>query len=128
MTGDDIRAFREKWSLSQGELARRIGYHYSAVSLWESGKRAIPDRVALILAAIERTIPLGRLAEPRDVGHVVAFLASPLAGYVSGAVVAAHGGGEPPPFLAAADPDDRALRRAQEPPVETPRGPHEQDL
>ena len=56
------------------------------------------------VAAIEQTIPLGRLAEPRDVGHVAAFLASPLAGYVSGAVVAAHGGGEPPPFLAAARP------------------------
>ena len=55
------------------------------------------------VAAIERTIPLGRLAEPRDVGNVAAFLASPLAGYVSGAVVAAHGGGEPPPFLAAAE-------------------------
>ncbi|MFP5253432.1 MAG: SDR family oxidoreductase [Actinomycetes bacterium] len=53
--------------------------------------------------AIERTVPLGRLAGPRDVGNVVAFLASPLAGYVSGAVVAAHGGGEPPPFLAAAE-------------------------
>ena len=54
------------------------------------------------VAAVERTVPLGRLAEPRDVGNVAAFLASPLAGYVSGATVAAHGGGEPPPFLAAA--------------------------
>jgi NAD(P)-dependent dehydrogenase (short-subunit alcohol dehydrogenase family) len=55
------------------------------------------------VAAIERSVPLGRLATPRDIGHVAAFLASPLAGYVSGAVVAAHGGGEPPPFLAAAE-------------------------
>ena len=61
-------------------------------------------------AAVERTVPLGRLADPRDVGNVAAFLASPLAGYVSGAVVAAHGGGEPPPFLTAADPDGRARR------------------
>ena len=37
---------------------------------------------------------LGRLAEPRDVGNVAAFLASPLAGYVSGATVAAHGAGQ----------------------------------
>lgn len=62
------------------------------------------------VAAIERTIPLGRLAEPRDVGNVAAFLASPLADYVSGAVVAAHGGGEPPPFLTAADTGGRARR------------------
>jgi NAD(P)-dependent dehydrogenase (short-subunit alcohol dehydrogenase family) len=62
------------------------------------------------VAAIERTIPLGRLAEPRDVGNVAAFLASPLAGYVSGAVVAAHGGGEPPPFLAAAQTEPERNR------------------
>jgi NAD(P)-dependent dehydrogenase (short-subunit alcohol dehydrogenase family) len=53
------------------------------------------DRVA----AIERTIPLGRMAQPLEVGHVVAFLASDLASYVSGAQVACHGGGEPPIFL-----------------------------
>lgn len=73
------------------------------------------------VAAIERTIPLGRLAVPRDVGNVAAFLASPLAGYVSGAVVAAHGGGEPPPFLAAS-------REAADSVETTSRGTHEQDL
>jgi NAD(P)-dependent dehydrogenase (short-subunit alcohol dehydrogenase family) len=53
------------------------------------------DRVA----AIEGTIPLGRMAEPVEVGRVVAFLASDLASYVSGAQLACHGGGEPPIFL-----------------------------
>jgi NAD(P)-dependent dehydrogenase (short-subunit alcohol dehydrogenase family) len=51
------------------------------------------------VAAIEQTIPLGRMAEPREVGAVVAFLASDLASYVSGATVECHGGGEPPVFL-----------------------------
>jgi len=51
------------------------------------------------VAAIERTIPLGRMADPAEVGRVVAFLASDLASYVSGAQVACHGGGEPPIFL-----------------------------
>jgi NAD(P)-dependent dehydrogenase (short-subunit alcohol dehydrogenase family) len=51
------------------------------------------------VAAIEQTIPLGRMARPDEVGHVVAFLASDLASYVSGAIVACHGGGEPPAFL-----------------------------
>src|SRR6478736_3541249 len=51
------------------------------------------------VAAIERTIPLGRMARPDEVGNVVAFLASDLASYVSGAIVACHGGGEPPAFL-----------------------------
>ena len=53
------------------------------------------------VAAIEATIPLGRMARPEEVGAVVAFLASDLASYVSGARVACHGGGEPPAFLSA---------------------------
>lgn len=53
------------------------------------------------VAAIEATIPLGRMARPEEVGNVVAFLASDLASYVSGATVACHGGGEPPAFLIA---------------------------
>lgn len=51
------------------------------------------------VAAIEATIPLGRMAEPTEVGNVVCFLASDLASYVSGASVECHGGGEPPVFL-----------------------------
>lgn len=49
------------------------------------------------------TVPLGRMATPRDVGNVAVFLASPLAAYVSGATIEVHGGGESPAFLAAAD-------------------------
>ena len=52
--------------------------------------------------AVAATVPLGRLASPRDVGNVAAFLASPLASYVSGASIEVHGGGEAPAFLAAA--------------------------
>jgi NAD(P)-dependent dehydrogenase (short-subunit alcohol dehydrogenase family) len=51
------------------------------------------------VAAIEATIPLGRMAEPTEIGNVVCFLASDLASYVSGATVECHGGGEPPAFL-----------------------------
>jgi NAD(P)-dependent dehydrogenase (short-subunit alcohol dehydrogenase family) len=47
------------------------------------------------------TVPLGRLGEPRDVGDVCLFLASPFARYVSGAQVLLHGGGERPAFLGA---------------------------
>ncbi len=50
-------------------------------------------------AAVEATIPLGRMAEPEEIGRVAAFLGSDLASYVSGANVACHGGGEPPVFL-----------------------------
>lgn len=54
------------------------------------------------IAAVARTVPLGRLAEPRDVGNAAVFLASDLAGYVTGAHLELHGGGERPAFLAAA--------------------------
>jgi NAD(P)-dependent dehydrogenase (short-subunit alcohol dehydrogenase family) len=52
--------------------------------------------------AVAGTVPLGRLASPRDVGNVAVFLASPLASYVSGTSIEVHGGGEAPAFLAAA--------------------------
>ncbi len=54
------------------------------------------------LAAVAGTVPLGRLADPSEVGRCVALLASPLASYVTGATLTAHGGGEVPAFLAAA--------------------------
>ncbi|GLZ31772.1 short chain dehydrogenase [Lentzea sp. NBRC 105346] len=55
------------------------------------------------IAAVARTVPLGRLATPDDVGACAVFLASPLASYVSGATLAVHGGGEVPAFLAASN-------------------------
>jgi len=51
------------------------------------------------VAAAGATVPLGRMAMPRDVGDACAFLASPLAAYASGSVLLLHGGGEPPAFL-----------------------------
>ncbi|MET8762671.1 SDR family oxidoreductase [Lentzea sp. NPDC004782] len=57
------------------------------------------------IEAVARTVPLGRLATPDEVGACAVFLASPLASYVSGATLVVHGGGERPAFLAAADTD-----------------------
>lgn len=45
-------------------------------------------------AAVSATVPLGRVAEPADIGNAVAFLASPLAAFVTGANLVVHGGGE----------------------------------
>lgn len=53
------------------------------------------------LALVAATVPLGRLADPDDIGAVCAFLASPLAGYISGAVIPVHGGGEEPAYRTA---------------------------
>jgi NAD(P)-dependent dehydrogenase (short-subunit alcohol dehydrogenase family) len=54
--------------------------------------------------AAARTVPLGRLAEPDEIGCCAVFLASPLASYVSGARILVHGGGEAPAFLSAPEP------------------------
>ncbi|MFH7600388.1 SDR family oxidoreductase [Streptomyces racemochromogenes] len=53
------------------------------------------------VAAVAATVPLGRLAEPADVGEAAVFLASDRAAYVSGASLLVHGGGERPAFLSA---------------------------
>ncbi|MFJ8136342.1 SDR family oxidoreductase [Streptomyces sp. NPDC096013] len=54
------------------------------------------------IAAVSRTVPLGRLADPTDVGAAAVFLASDAAAYISGASLLVHGGGERPAFLDAA--------------------------
>ncbi|GAA3701538.1 SDR family oxidoreductase [Gordonia hankookensis] len=59
------------------------------------------------VAAVGATIPMGRLAMPADVGNAVAFLLSPLAGYITGSTLTVHGGGEKPAFLAVATADNQ---------------------
>ena len=54
------------------------------------------------LAQVASTIPLGRMAEPADVGAACVFIASSKAGYCSGSNLVLHGGGERPAFLFAA--------------------------
>jgi NAD(P)-dependent dehydrogenase (short-subunit alcohol dehydrogenase family) len=57
------------------------------------------------LARVAATVPMGRFGTPDDVADAVAFLASPLSSYVTGAYLLLHGGGEWPAFLRAATPD-----------------------
>ncbi|MFD3459062.1 SDR family oxidoreductase [Nocardia fluminea] len=46
----------------------------------------------VLLAAIERRIPLGRFAEPREQAEAIWFLASPAAGYITGTTLVVDGG------------------------------------
>ena len=51
----------------------------------EPGERPMPQ-------AVIDSHPLGRVAAPREIADVIAFLASPLAGFMTGAIVMADGG------------------------------------
>lgn len=55
------------------------------------------------IAAVGNTIPLGRMAIPKDIAEACLFLASDMASYISGAALTVHGGGEKPAFLDAAN-------------------------
>ncbi|MGW1200056.1 SDR family oxidoreductase [Streptomyces sp. NPDC002536] len=59
------------------------------------------------VAAVARTVPAGRLAEPDEVGEAAVFLASDRAAYITGASLLVHGGGERPAFLDAANVNQR---------------------
>ena len=54
--------------------------------------------------AVASLIPAGRMAVPDDIASACLLLASPLAGYVSGAELRVHGGGEIPGRFAVARP------------------------
>ena len=55
------------------------------------------------IKAVEATVPLGRLANPEDIGDTCLYLASPMASYVTGSTITVHGGGEKPAFLDASE-------------------------
>lgn len=54
------------------------------------GMRA--ERSPAFIAAMERSVPMGRLGTPRDVANAVLFLASDEAAYVTGTTVVVDGG------------------------------------
>jgi NAD(P)-dependent dehydrogenase (short-subunit alcohol dehydrogenase family) len=85
------------------EWAPKIRVNSLAVGMVRTEQAHLHYGDEAAVAAVGRTVPLGRLAEPDEVGNCVAFLASPLASYVSGATLVMHGGGEAPAFLAAAN-------------------------
>jgi 3-oxoacyl-[acyl-carrier protein] reductase len=67
----------------------------------ETGRidQIVRDRVAAtgqsaeaILDGMRRNVPAGRFAAPSEIGGVIAFLASPAAGYVNGTSLAVDGG------------------------------------
>ena len=83
------------------EWAPKVRVNALAVGMVETEQSELFYGGAESLAAVAATVPLGRLATPREIGWAAAFLASDAASYISGTTMAVHGGGEPPPYLEA---------------------------
>ena len=76
-------------------LAREVGSRNITVNCVAPGFIATDMTGALTEAqktALLAQVPLGRLATPEEVAHAVAFLVSPLAGYIPGAELHINGG------------------------------------
>lgn len=82
------------------EWAPRVRVNTVVVGLADNGSAATSEHYGA-LEAMTATVPLGRLATPDDVADACLYLASPLAAYVTGAVLTVHGGGERSAYLAA---------------------------
>lgn len=76
-------------------LAREIGSRGITVNCVAPGfidtdmTKSLPEEQQ---AALKTQIPLGRLGSTDDIAHAVAFLASPLAGYITGTTLHVNGG------------------------------------
>jgi 3-oxoacyl-[acyl-carrier protein] reductase len=76
-------------------LAREVGSRNITVNCVAPGFIATDMTGALTEAqktALLAQVPLGRLGTPEEVAHAVAFLVSPLAGYITGAELHINGG------------------------------------
>jgi 3-oxoacyl-[acyl-carrier protein] reductase len=82
------------WSRPFAKMGIRInavspGNVFTEGGTWDRKMRADPDGVAAMLA---REVPMGRFGSPEEIARAVLFLASPLAGFVTGANLVVDGG------------------------------------
>ncbi|MEZ0340687.1 SDR family oxidoreductase [Mycobacterium sp. pV006] len=87
------------------EWAPKVRVNSVVVGMVETEQSELFYGDADSIAAISRNVPLGRLAQPTDIGWAAAFLASDAAAYISGASLEVHGGGEPPHYLSTTTAD-----------------------
>ena len=81
------RALASEWA-RRGIRVNAVAPGYVKTALVAS----LAERGAIDAQAIARRTPLGRMASPEEIAQVIAFLASPLASYITGAVLPVDGG------------------------------------
>jgi hypothetical protein len=59
MTGEDLKLWRQKWGITQVELAEMLGTYAVTVCRWETGVRGIPFLLPLALEALEHKLTKG---------------------------------------------------------------------
>ncbi len=92
-----IKAAAIHYTSTQAALYARDGVRVNAVApgsiefpggLWERRKTEAPELYARTL----RSVPFGRMGKPEEVANLVLFLASPLAGWITGQTIVVDGG------------------------------------
>ncbi|HEX9065973.1 MAG TPA: SDR family oxidoreductase [Streptosporangiaceae bacterium] len=81
-----------------GEWAPAVRVNCVTAGLVMTGEPAAHYGDQAALRAVAATVPLGRMAAPADIAGACLLLASPLAGYVSGANLVVDGGGQRPAY------------------------------
>jgi NAD(P)-dependent dehydrogenase (short-subunit alcohol dehydrogenase family) len=81
------------------EWGPRIRVNAIVVGLVDTGSDQAPYGSEAARDAIAASLPARRMGHPRDIAAGALYLVSPMATYVSGAVLEIHGGGEKPIFL-----------------------------
>ena len=81
------RALASEWA-RRGIRVNAVAPGYVKTALVDN----LVERGAIDAQAIARRTPMGRMAAPEEIAQVIAFLASPLASYITGAVLPVDGG------------------------------------
>jgi excisionase family DNA binding protein len=69
MNKDELKQYRERIGLTQGELSKALGVANNTVSRWELGQRSIPVFLPLALETIERRLStVGSIDDKSTVG------------------------------------------------------------
>lgn len=92
-----VKAAVIHYTTSQAAMLARKGVRVNCIApgsiefpggLWQQRKTSAPE----LYNAILNSIPFGRMGNPEEVANLVLFLASPLAGWITGQTVCVDGG------------------------------------